>query len=191
MGALSAGVGTVNVNPTTLGGRVSALAEAFGLFRWDRFRFRLRKCATLGGTAQAVGWAADVIDAYPSNVNDLLSMGPATMLGQSETVASDWADVPQAILRGSLPWYKSLVGATDPWEEIPGQLVVLGNSAESFYIEYHAIASFRDPLPTGSTPQERRSKAMAREKERVLRLLAEPTSSPVETGKLSSQKLGK
>ncbi len=62
-------------------------------------------------------------------------------------------DVPRQELAGPLPWYKSIRGAADTTEEIPGYLCGAGTGTETFIVECVGSYEFKTSVAPANTPE--------------------------------------
>jgi len=86
-----------------------------------------------------------------------------------------WVKVPRTDLSAYQPWYKTIAGSTDSGEEVQGALyVVLIGSSERIVIEIKGTIEYKQSVVSTLTPAERRAAQDARDKQRLLRLLATP-----------------
>jgi len=196
-GVLAGGVAQTRVDPTGLGGRVTAEADGWGLFRILSLRFRLVASGTLTA-AMTVGFIQGFPDTTPATIADVMTLIPATIQGAKQTVYSNWVSVSKSDLAGAFPWYKAIQGSFDSSEETPGTLCFVGTSTDPFILEVHVTLEFKSSMSTSNTPlqlnllarirRERELLAMEREKQKVLRVLqapvlgAAPTAAVVPTG---------
>ncbi len=171
-GAMSSGAATFALTPSGIGGRLATLADAWGLFRVRKLKFRQHRQAALAGALQVATVVSDFVDAYPSTFQSACEMGPAAVISALQTVPSDWVEVPPAVLRGALPWYKAVAGAPDSWDEVPVTFVIVGTGTDTFYLELKLVVDFKDPLPAGSTPMMRELAKSKREREHILQVLS-------------------
>ncbi len=72
--------------------------------------------------------------------------------GPLETCWSRWVNVPRVALQGSLPWYKTIVGAATDEEELCGVLAAAGSGTNSLNVEFYVVVEFKGPIATANTP---------------------------------------
>ncbi len=161
------------MNPLGMSTRLAAAADIYQLYRLNKFRFRF-----VPGTLAS----ETIVGAYYSNVIDATATFAtaaesdfAVPFGLQMTNYSDWCVVPQHVLRGALPWYKSIQGAQTDWEELAGTIQILSNNAGStavITIEIEGIMEFQSPIDPSLTPEVRKTRELARRKAELLRILS-------------------
>lgn len=177
--SLAAGVSTTPLSPnSSFGSRLLAEADAWSLFRVNALRFRLHPG---GGQNQAAGYSAGIADTPPATIANVVELLASTFQKSQTTVPSSWVNVAKADLRGANPWYKSIAGTQDNWDEFPGYLSVCGTTTDPYVLEIEGEFEFRGAIAIGNTPamvrarDERLARAREEERHRLLRVLAPVT----------------
>jgi len=161
----------------TLTPRLTAIADDFDEFRFEKLRFRVRDVAAAAGT-QVCAYLPGIVDTPPVNLAQIGEILNCVLIAPGETVASQWSDVPKGVLAGMHPWYKSVAGTPEASEEQQGVICLVETSAAStfVFIEVEGICAFRAAVNAGNTPMERALAARKRERARILSLIATPDS---------------
>jgi hypothetical protein len=163
----SAGVLSFNCNPSALGAaglsRLLTEADAWAHFRWKQFRFRLRVTPSGATNAQACGFVGGVQDTPPASFSTIMELIPSCFMDVDQTVPTEWVSVSRSEMAGPLPWYKSIVGAADNTEEVPGALVLASTgSAEAVSIELRGVIEFKTSVAAANTPLVVQARLLAR-----------------------------
>ena len=173
--SLAAGISNLAIAPASLSARIAQIAEAFNLYRIDRFKYRLLP-HTLANEIVVAGYVSDTVDGTVI-FTSVAESAAVSALSLQMNVPSDWAHVPSQVLRGALPWYKAVVGSPTTWEEQAGTINFASSNAAStttVCIEIDGVLEFNSPIDPTLTPAMRRESQNRREKQRILKLLAEP-----------------
>jgi len=186
VGALVAGVANFALNASGLASistRFLGIGDAYQLFRFKSLLFRLH-CANVSAN-QAVGFVPGIPDTYPSTVAQVMELRSSLYQDQTQTVPSEWKKVPVADLHSQFPWYRCIDGTAPASQEFPGSLLVRGTGTDNYAVELKLVIEFKEPIATANTPaqvallrsnHEDRARAVAaRERERLLSLLAPAT----------------
>ncbi len=171
--SLAAGISNLAITPQNLSSRAASLADSFNLYRLKRFRYRFHP-STLANEIVVGGYVSDTVDGTITFASAAESQTLAIQSLQS-SVPSAWADVSTETLRGALPWYKSVVGTPSTWEEQAGVINFAssnGSSTAAVNIELEGVIDFKSPVDPSLTPAMRRMFSDAKERERLLKLLA-------------------
>ncbi len=180
---LASGQASTQITPANMSSRLSSIGDNFDLYRLNRFRFRIHPY-TLTTELLVVSHYPNTVDTTPSfaSVSEANSMA---IQGGQATVPSDWINVPLTECRGALPWYKTVAGSPDSWEEVCGTFAFASNSGTStsnIFIEVEGEMEFSGAADPAITPQERLSQNIKKEKERIMKVLAykdpKDTSTP-------------
>ncbi len=150
---LSAAVsGTLNLNPTTAGwGRLTSIADCFGLFRFTKLRIRW-----VGPNATAADVAACVVtgtvDGFPATVGTVIQSEYYNINFADQTTPTI-LDVPRAYLVEQSPnkWWKTVAGTPDDWNEVQGVICAACSSSTTlnFVIDYEIeLCDFLNPSNT-------------------------------------------
>ncbi len=186
-GATAGTTATLNVNPTALGGRVAEVADGWAEFRLTKLRFRVRQG---GNLSQAIAYEPGVADTVPATQQNVMEGLYSSYVGAGETVPGSWVQVPAADCAGAATWYKTIIGATTNWEEMPGQIFI-NSSTTAYYLELEFVMQFKGAITDGATPELRLQRALARQKRQLLSLLSLPDTDNVPLSKgLSEKSLG-
>lgn len=156
--------------------RFASMLDLYNLFRIVSFKFRILSNTT---EIQAACVASDVIDNPPTSLSAIMENLHSQILPGKFVGELPWVHLPRSLLHGALPWYKSIPGAADSWDEIPGYFYVYTQTASGqIGLEVKFTVAFKDPVPNVMTP-ELRAKKLQRERERkrqeLLSILASPT----------------
>lgn len=169
---------TLPIQPSGLGGRVLAIADAYELFKVKKLEFRLL-ASTTSATAsrasqQVVCYLPGITDTAPGNFALAAEVVEHVILGNSATTPTEWCRVPKSILSGYTPWYKTIAGTPDPSVEVQGNLYVVNpaGTTDTYCVEVRGIIQFKGAVPISSTPMVRQLNEMRREKDRLLKILA-------------------
>lgn len=161
--------------------RVQDIADAYDLYRVVELQYRLHPC-TRANTATGFGSAAfypGITDNAPANGADLSENRFVTVLGGTATTPSSWVSVPRKDLQGMHTWYKTVAGTPETAEEQQGTMYIRGGvNPDGYVLEMKGVFELTGPSNTSSTPAVRSALARQSEKQRILRLLAEPDLSP-------------
>jgi hypothetical protein len=193
--AMTAGALTISLNPTGFSTRSLSISDAYQLFRVTGLRFRLHPH---GSPAAAVlsdvmlGYSPDFLDTPPTTFATMGELGYVAFMGgptvgalsRAQTCPSAWVTVPTSLLAGSLPWYKSVLGAPDSWDEVPGSLYACTDNisnASLFLAEIEVLYQFKGQVDPANTPELRFLATQRREKERLLRILSSDVTSAMDT----------
>ncbi len=182
---LSAGKATVDLNPTTLGsGRLVGVADGFALYRLVKARFRLinNNTGVTAGSIQGACILPGITDTAPSNAVQVCVVPGHTILGAGSTIPSKWVTVSGAAIKGPLPWYKTVPGTPDPFDESQCSLFIVGTSSDTYAVEIQLWYEFRDPVETNSTPAlvRNQQEIMRRRREIEAILAYSPTPAPAQ-----------
>jgi hypothetical protein len=173
-------VATLPLQPTTWSERLTAIADAFQLYRLNKLKFRLYPSASQTGTA-ALGFYAGGSYLQPTAVGDICEQQYHSRMPPylGMTQPADWQNLDKASLRGALPWYKTVDSSgVDDWEEDIGSLVVVSSVAtDTVVVEIMGEYEFKEPMDPTSTGLEARNQRDARKRERLLRLLSMPSGT--------------
>jgi hypothetical protein len=167
-------------NPST---RFAAMLDLYGLYRLTKFNFRILKGTNEVQSAAVIANFQDATPSSPAKIFEAIH-SQAYMIG--ETARLPFVKVPKAVLAGALPWYKSIPGSIDSWEEIPASLVGYTDAvAGTILLELEWEAEFKDQLPPAATPAVRSARLQnARDiaRSKLLNVVAgrpEPTQSAI------------
>jgi len=171
------------LNGTGLGGlstRFLSVADTFQLFRYKSFKFRLH-CANVSAN-QAAGFVPGVPDTSPSTLAQVMELSSSLYQDQTQTVPTEWCNVPVADLHSQFPWYRTIDGTAPANEESPGLFRIIGTGTDNFAVEFRVVVEFKEWLATSNTPaqlallKDKRAElaraASAKERERLVSLLA-------------------
>ncbi len=170
---LTAGVNSSRLAAATLSGRCASLCDNFALYRVNKYRFRIHP-TVLASETMVIAFVPDIVDTTPTFTN-VTESNFLAVLGLQCTIPSEWCTVPQNVLRGAIPWYKSVQGTTTDWEECFGTMLYASTNASStatIWWELEGEIEFSGAEDPGITPADRAASAMHRERERILRILA-------------------
>lgn len=178
----------LNLNPSNMSGagftRLASVADNFASYRIRSLRFRLHPLIATATSDAAVCFTGAVQDTSPTTIAQCMEVIPSLYMGLNCTTSSGWKDVPKADLTGPLPWYKSLLGTADATEESPGLFVMVKQALAQCgpAVEIEGVYEFRAAIAPANTPMllklqaevsaARRSAALQREREALLRVLA-------------------
>jgi hypothetical protein len=179
--------GFLNLAPGNLGARVAGLADSYDLFKLAKLRFRLPVQAP-GSSVTSVSCCfapgiTDGVPATPAAVNAYVNscyLPTQTSTNRYQTVPTDWVRVDTGDLHGPAPWYKTIGGSPDAWDEQPAQLLMVAENASgnvTVLVEVEGTIVFRGGADPGSTPQARVQARKNLERKRILSLLAEGSST--------------
>ena len=170
--ATALNIATVPLNAAGLGTgatRFAAMLDLYGLYRLLKFRFRIVKSTA---ELQALAVVSEYQDSTASTVALMNEAICSQVYAAAETVRLPFVEVPRQIIAGALPWYKSIPGSIDSWEEIPASLLAFTTAATgSVLIELEWVAEFKDQIPPANTPELRLSRQKAALDAERLRLL--------------------
>ncbi len=169
------GLATIGFSPATVNSRLATLADSFDLFRLVEMRFRLIP----NSTGQAMCWSPGIADTPPASIAAINEVLSSCQLPSVAVAMGNWVTVPKAELAGSLPWYKTVAGTPESWDEQPGQFYFAGNGSATCFAELEGVIEFKGAIDAASTPALRAKTHMARERERLLAILASEKSTSV------------
>lgn len=182
--AIAGGVLSIVATPAAMSPRAAVEADAWAHFRIASLKFRLHPTGGITND-QSAGFVGGIQDTPPTTIAQVSELLPSVVLGGDTTTPTEWCSVPKSDLAGPLPWYKSVAGTTDPTEESPGALIVVGTGTDVFGLEYKGVFEFKTSVATANTPMQRKLHAqlreervageLARQRELLLRLLSSPT----------------
>ncbi len=167
------GAAAIAIAPASIGGRFQEIADGFALFRVNSFRYRMHPVVSQTSST-AMGVISEFADAYPGTIATAMECLASVFLSGSAVVPTQWVEVPRRVLRGALPWYKTIAGSPDSWDETPCTLICYNSAASTntVNIEFELDVTFRDPVPTGSTPAMMKKLRDYRMRKYVLYLLS-------------------
>ncbi len=179
---LASGKNTTQLAPSNWS-RTAAQADLYELYRFTRLRFRiamfLSSAAGANDELVVMSYFSGAIDAAPA-LQDVNENPISCLFAPNQTTKSEWVDVPAAMLKGSLNWYKAIAGTMDSWDEVQGTLCVASanaSSSGSVVVELEGTVEFTSPADPGATPSEKARRHNMKEKERLLKLLASSNES--------------
>lgn len=183
VGSLAAGAAAITLNGSglaTLSTRFLSVADAFQLFRYKSFKFRLH-CANVSAN-QAAGFVPGLPDTSPGTLAQVMELTSSLYQDQTQTVPTEWCVVPVADLHSQFPWYRCIDGTAPANQESPGLFRIIGTGTDNFAVEFRCVVELKEPLAVGNTPAQLavlRSKhdemaraAAAKERDRLVSLLA-------------------
>ncbi len=145
---LSSGATSLAVSPA-LSPRFGTEADAFEWYRIKALKFRIFAFTT----AAYVGFVEGKPDTLPSSGAQVMELLDSVHhQGPLETGWSRWVNVPKKALAGSLPWYKTIVGAATDEEELCGVLCAAGTGTNALNVEFFTVVEFKGPIATANTP---------------------------------------
>jgi hypothetical protein len=155
-------------------------ADAWTHYRVKKLKFRLVPFTPHVGLL-AVGYVGGIQDTPPATVAAILELLPASLIGPTQTVYTQWISPSKSELAGPLPWYKTIQGTADSTEEAPGQVALAGTVADGYAVELSGVLEFKGSVATANTPAAlkvreelralRQSRIDALEKERLLSVI--------------------
>lgn len=172
--ATSSGAAQVNLAPSTFP-RVLEVADSFDLYRVNKFKFRIGNSTTTAvNEIQTAGFYPGVTDNAPASFNDVSENVYSCVKHIQQQCWTEWVNVPNVVLRGQVPWYKTVAGSIDAALERFGSMFFFtgGGTTTAVLIEYRGEFEFKGPANTGATPAERRKRMLLEEKARMLEILA-------------------
>lgn len=172
----ASGTATIAMNPASFP-QALEIADVYAMYRIKKLRYRLYR-STTNATTQVAVFVPGVTDNGPGTISVAALIPHCAILPLSATVPTPWKNVPPAILKSYMPWFKTILGSPDPAEETQGNIFLRGNTTDQYAIEIDAIFEFREPLSTSVTPAERGRLECEAERVRLLRILASTTSQP-------------
>jgi len=164
LGTFTAGLFGILLSPAAFP-RVATEADVWAHFRVRKLSFRLLPTSptTVGQAASFIGGIQDTNPSTYAQVTEILA---SCVKGVGQTTPSSWVHVQRSELAGPLPWYKSVAGTSDPTEESPGTISIVGTGTETFNIEFKGVFEFKTSVATGNTPLAIRLRELVR-KERI------------------------
>ncbi len=175
--ALTAGRLTQSLRPTSsVSDRIGAMADLYALYRLNKLRFRLHPAAT----SVCMAYLPNTVDTAPNGLSQISETMDRAFISSAQTVPTKWVDVPPQVLRGALPWYKTVSGTPDDWDEVVGSLfatnVVGTTGTEGITYEVLGEYEFKSALDPSNTPKiiEARSQ---RQREIILKAFSGPGSN--------------
>ncbi len=174
--ATTAQLATIPIYPAAFP-RVLDIADGFDLFRVTKLRYRLLPPQSANGTTAlsqrcAAAFYPGITDNPPGSVSDISENLTRAVTGVGQTTPSAWSDVPKELLRGSIPWYKTIVGSPEAADEIIGYVYAISDqTAGAVILDFEGIFEFKGSANTGATPMERSRRLALREKQRLLSVL--------------------
>ncbi len=188
--AMTSGSGALNLQPSNFP-RVLSIADSFDLFRLGELSYRIHPpqmgvgaSSTTHTVPHFMAFFPGITDTTPTptsiseNIQRCIS-------APGMTVPTAWVHVPKEMLRGPLPWYKTVNGSTDPVNEYPGTIYYGSTGSESVLSEIQGVFEFKGPAPTGATPMMKKNVALLRERQRLLDLLSGVSLNTGQTGEAS------
>lgn len=173
----ASGVGSSPITPAGVGAalsRFSAMCDQYGLYRLKSMKFRVVKDQN---TTLVAGVLSNFQDTSLSTINLLLEAQATQIAGSLENYRAPYMNVPREILAGALPWYKTIAGTPDSWEETPATIYVINGAGTTggVIVELRFVVEFKDPVAPASTPEVRANRqalCQDRERKRVLALVS-------------------
>jgi len=160
--ALVAGANNEIIRPDTFGTSITALSDGYDLFKCVRFSFRIFALTT-SAIAGVVSSVPNTLPTTIATVSELLDS--VYHLGPQQTGWSEWVRVNGSVLAGPYPWYHTRAGTFLETESVPATLVLAGSSTNTVVVEVRGTFTFKDPLPTSSTPSALLLRARAKQEE--------------------------
>ncbi len=168
---LTTGKYALSLQPNaTLGDRVVNVANAFELYRLNKLKFRLHVSPA---TSVMAAFLPEFADTAPANFSQISEILDSCFQSSAMTMPCDWVSVHLPNLRGPLPWYKSIGGAPDSWDETAGTIYLAdstGSSSAAFVMEIVGEYEFKGPADPANTPMLKACKDNRR-REELVRLL--------------------
>jgi hypothetical protein len=131
--------------------RLAAMSDLYSVFRWKRCAYRH---IVSSGEIRALGVASAVLDTPPTGLSATAELRAVTINGSGEVSRPAWVTIPQNVLKGSLPWYKSVAGAADPWDEVPAIMYVYSQTATGVVtFELDGECEFKSQVAPANTPR--------------------------------------
>ncbi len=161
--------------------RVGEIADAFDLFRVSEMRYRLLPNASnataLNGHIAACAYYPGITDTAPAAAADIAENTTSVITGAGQSVPSQWCALKEPQIRGYPQWYKTVVGTPDPADEQPGSFYVNSTLTSGLVaVEIEGTFEFKGPVNTAATPAMKQQHALLREKARIVRVLATPST---------------
>jgi hypothetical protein len=166
-------------------------ADAWAHFRVKAFSFRLHPPLATVTNVQVVGYVGGFQDTVPGTVAQIVELLPSTIQSPESSVPTEWVRCSKSELAGPLPWYKTILGTTDPTEESPGVVVLAGGTTDTYILEMRGVFEFKTAVSSANTPlalaakqsmrDERVRMAINNERSVLLKILSPPqvTGQPV------------
>ncbi len=170
---LTSGSNRFSIYPTNFP-RLLGIADDWKLYRFRRFRFRIKAPGTLVNELIVAAYSPSVMDTIPA-FGDLNEFATSVSLSLQATCDGDWMNVPPAALKGPLDWYWAIPGTASSVEEVQGTLALASSNSASTagpFIEMEGDIEFSGSVDSGSTPEMRVKAHMSAKKEELLRILA-------------------
>lgn len=169
-GTLTSGAAQILLAPTTfISPRANAEADVWAHFKFLEFKYRLHcNVQNLTTTMQLAGFVPGVQDTNPSTLEECSALLNCCMLGQGQTLPSEWVRISREDLAGPLPWYKTIPGSADATEEAPGVISVNGGTSDPYRIEFRGVIRFKAAVAAGNTPLSQKAHQILREERQRL-----------------------
>ncbi len=176
---LSTGSGSVGLGPAQFT-RPAAIAEVYELYRIPELEFRLHPDTASNGI-QVAAMIPGVVDTPPTTFVTASESLNACVLGQRSSQPTEWVKCQSRDLMSYMSWYKTVIGSPDTDVEIQGAIYLVGGSTDTIKLEVRGVFEFKNPVGPGQTPMVREL-VLARERERILKILASSPSSTTAIG---------
>ncbi len=186
---LTAGRYSQSLRPTaSVSDRIGAIADVFALYRLNKLRFRLHPAATTIMMCALPNY----VDTAPNGFSQMSETKAKAYISSVYSVPTKWVNVDLAVIRGALPWYKTVAGAPDDWDEIACTLYLTNQAGttgtEGFVYELEGEYEFRDPIDPGNTPKLIEARAQRRREEILKGLTAASPKDTFSSASLPSRK---
>ncbi len=189
-GNAAAGVESFDLSPGNgVLQRVSAIGNLYQLYRITKLQFRLHPYPRIstGASGMSLAFYPGGVQVAPSSWADnveaihacVIYMG-ASGSGDLTTKPTKWCHVPEAALRGPLPWYKTVPSASvDTWEETAATLRLACSSAVNtdYIFEVMGVFEFKDPLDADVSLSRERQLAALRQRMALILAGQDPASA--------------
>ncbi len=176
----STATGTQTIlSPSTLTSRLGVISDGFNNFRLLELKFRI--CLQTDGVAPGgfyvvAGYVGGADTTVPASIAACEYQHMVSWWDRY-TVPSNWVEVPRAALAGPLPWYRSVPTAgVDTNEEYPGSIFYWSSFTKPILVEIRGVMEFKDPIDPLLSLSEKKELYRAKQRDRLLSLLANPTA---------------
>ena len=185
-GSFTAGGSTA---PTLSEGRLASIAPLWAYFRFKKLRWRIFPTGSSQSVCVVCYVPTGIDTAAPATLTDAISTLPNAYQVSGMTVPSKWADVPEAILRGQFPRYRTVVASTEPETSTQGFMYLYSNTgaSASFNIIIEGEVEYSGPVDATVALNARRDIVMEEIKSEYI--LVPKTSVSVPPTSVSSSQI--
>ncbi len=185
---LNTNVFTLDLNPTILSSRLSAIADAYNNYRCTKLEYRVHPPSfTTTKRILTAGYVAGGSTTAPAAIGSI-EYAYMAIIKDAQTVPTNWVEVGREALKGPLPWYRAVPQASvDTTEESFASIYFWSDDAlANCVVEIRGVFEFKDPLDPALTLERRkvREQKMARLEQLLSAIRIGPASGASKTSSI-------